>query len=116
MRALRSCARFGVAAIARARAAILTADPFTDGKDGAKVHIASGFVCPAMIGHFERDAAGESDADTATDFCAYSALDGVYGTITLTPLNGAYDPKASLAPDFARAGTHRRQAGLARRR
>jgi hypothetical protein len=23
-----------------------TADPFTDGKDGAKIHTASGFVCP----------------------------------------------------------------------
>jgi len=75
-------------------------DPFADAADGAKVHSASGFVCPARIDDFERDAIGISDIDTGTDFCAYSALDGVYGTIKLTPLTGAYDPKASLAADF----------------
>ncbi len=78
----------------------MTADPFTDGPDGAKIHIASGFSCPAMIGHFERDAVGASDVDAHTDFCAYAALDGVYGTIKLTPLSGDYDPKAALAADF----------------
>jgi hypothetical protein len=77
------------------------ADVFADGKDGAKVHVASNFVCPLRIGLFERDAVGQSDIDTGADFCAYSALDGVYGTITLIPLTGAYDPKASLAQDFA---------------
>jgi hypothetical protein len=77
------------------------ADVFADGKDGAKVHVASGFICPLRIGLFERDAVGQSDIDTGADFCAYSALDGVYGTITLIPLTGAYDPKASLAQDFA---------------
>lgn len=78
----------------------VTPDPFSDGPNGAKIHIASGFVCPPVIGHFERDAVGESDVDTGTDFCAYSALDGVYGTIRLTPLNGAYDPQTSLAQGF----------------
>lgn len=76
------------------------ADPFTDGANGAKVHGASGFVCPQQIGHFERDAAGERDPEAGADFCAYSALDGVYGTLTLVPLHGAYDPKALLAADF----------------
>lgn len=76
------------------------ADPFSDGPDGAKVHVASGFVCPQQIGHFERDAVGERDPEAGADFCAYSALDGVYGTITLAPLHDAYDPKAILAPDF----------------
>jgi len=75
-------------------------DAFADGKDGAKVHKASGFVCPAKIGLFERDAVGDADPETQTDFCAYSVLNGVYGTIKLTPLTGAYDPKASMAADF----------------
>lgn len=78
----------------------LTADSFTDGPNGTKVHTASGFVCPATIGHFERDAAGQSDVETGADFCSYAALDGVYGTIRLTPLTGPYDPKASLVQDF----------------
>ena len=77
-----------------------TADPFTDGKDGAKIHVASGFVCPAKIGNFERDAADENDVQTGADICSYAALDGVYGTIVLTPLTGPYDPGSSLAPSF----------------
>lgn len=76
-------------------------DQFADGANGAKVHVASGFVCPAKIGIFERDAVGETDPQTGADFCAYSALDGVYGTIKLQPLQGAYDPKQALADDFA---------------
>jgi hypothetical protein len=74
-------------------------DTFIDRNDGAKVHV-SGFVCPQHIGPFERDAAGEADPEQQADFCAYSALDGVYGTITLQPLNGGYDPKAAFADDF----------------
>lgn len=76
-------------------------DAFADGVNGAKVHVASGFVCPAKIGPFERDAAGESDPETGADFCAYAALDGVYGTIRLVPLHGPYDAKQSMAKDFA---------------
>ncbi|HEX4080684.1 MAG TPA: hypothetical protein VHX61_17620 [Rhizomicrobium sp.] len=76
-------------------------DTFADGKDGAKVHVASGFVCPAKIGAFERDAVGESDPQAGVGFCAYGALDGVYGTIKLIPLHGAYDAKQSLDGDFA---------------
>jgi hypothetical protein len=74
-------------------------DTFSDRDDGAKVHV-SGFVCPPRIGEFERDAVGEYDPARSQDFCAYGALDGVYGTITLAPLNGGYDPKASFVEDF----------------
>src|SRR4051812_34847970 len=76
-----------------------SADTFSDREDGAKVHV-SGFVCPQRISDFERDAVGEYDLDRNQDFCAYASRDGVYGTITLQPLNGGYDPKASLAPEF----------------
>lgn len=75
-------------------------DTFADGPDGAKLHAASNFVCPARIGSFERDAVGESDPQTGADFCAYAALDGVYGTIKLLPLHGSYDARQSLARDF----------------
>ena len=75
-------------------------DAFKDGADEAKVHSASGFVCPLFIGHFERDAFGERAPMQGSDFCAYSALDGVYGTITLTPLRAAYDPKTALQQEF----------------
>ena len=75
-------------------------DAFKDGADEAKVHSASGFVCPLFIGHFERDAFGERAPMQGSDFCAYSALDGVYGTITLTPLKAAYDPKTALQQEF----------------
>lgn len=77
-----------------------TTDPFKDGLGYAKIHVASGFVCPASIGPFERDAAGENDVQSGSDVCSYAALDGVYGTIVLTPLTGPYDAKASLAPQF----------------
>lgn len=88
------------------------ADSFADGANGAKVHSASGFVCPQQIGHFERDAVGERDPQAGADFCAYSALDGVYGTVTLVPLRGAYDPKAMLTPDFVvQEGTGGRMVG-----
>ncbi|MEI9995993.1 MAG: hypothetical protein WDM91_15465 [Rhizomicrobium sp.] len=75
-------------------------DTFKDAGDEAKLHTASGFVCPQYIGRFERDAYGERDPSIGSDFCAYSARDGVYGTITLTPLKGAYDPKTALAQEF----------------
>ncbi|HJW40421.1 MAG TPA: hypothetical protein VJ476_04230 [Rhizomicrobium sp.] len=75
-------------------------DAFKDAPDDAKVHSASGFVCPLYIAHFERDAYGERDPELGSDFCAYSRLDGVYGTITLTPLKSAYDPKTALVPEF----------------
>jgi hypothetical protein len=75
-------------------------DVFADAANNAKMHIASGFVCPGKIGIFERDAVGERDPQSGADFCAYSALDGVYGTITLKPLKGPYDPKTALVEDF----------------
>ncbi len=91
-----------------------SADSFAEGPNGAKVHNASGFVCPLQIGRFERDAVGERDPETGADFCAYSALDGVYGTVTLVPLRGSYDPKAMLAPDFVvQEGTGGRMVGEA---
>jgi hypothetical protein len=63
------------------------------------VHV-SGFVCPQKVGAFERDAVGEADPEIRSDFCAYGAVGGVYGTIRLTPLSGAYAPTASLASEF----------------
>jgi hypothetical protein len=73
---------------------------FTDAANNAKVHAASGFSCPAKVGLFVRDAVGERDPKSGMDYCTYSALDGVYGTIVLSPLGGPYDPKAALVPDF----------------
>lgn len=87
-------------ALSAAAAPAEQADVFADAPDAGKLHGASGFVCPAKIGLFERDAVGERDPQTRADFCAYSALDGVYGTITLRPLKGPYDPKTALVPDF----------------
>lgn len=75
-------------------------DVFSDGASNAKVHVASAFVCPSKIGLFDRDAVGERDPKASADFCSYSALDGVYGTIVLAPLSGPYDPKTALAPEF----------------
>src|SRR6476646_9597266 len=76
-----------------------SADTFTDRDDGAKVHV-SGFVCPQRIGEFERNAVGEAEPQRQEDFCAYSALDSVYGTISLQPLRGGYDPKAEFSDEF----------------
>lgn len=90
----------GWLAIVPAAAQTTNIDAFKDAADEAKVHSASGFVCPLFIGHFERDAFGERAPMQGSDFCAYSALDGVYGTITLTPLKAAYDPKTALAQEF----------------
>ncbi len=75
-------------------------DVFADAPNNAKTHTASGFVCPDKIGIFVRDAVGERDPQAGADFCAYSALDGVYGTIVLAPLSGPYEPKNALASDF----------------
>jgi hypothetical protein len=75
-------------------------DAFTDTHDGGKLHAASGFICPARIGAFERDAVGEANPGKGVDFCAYSARNGIYGTIRLMPVNGSYDAQTSLAPDF----------------
>src|SRR5216684_596755 len=90
----------GWLALSPAMAQTTNIDAFKDGADEAKVHSASGFVCPLFIGHFERDAFGERAPMLGSDFCAYSALDGVYGTITLTPLRAAYDPKTALQQEF----------------
>jgi hypothetical protein len=84
-----------------AQAQTVSGDTFADASNGAKMHVASKFLCPAKIGPFERDAVGEADPETGADFCAYAALDGVYGTIRLVPLHGVYDAKESLAKDFA---------------
>jgi hypothetical protein len=92
---------FGLALMAHAAfAQDASLDPFTDAKNGAKLHTASGYVCPARIGLFERDAVGEDDPAHGSDFCAYSALNGVYGTIKLVRLDGPYDARSSLAPGF----------------
>lgn len=76
-------------------------DGFADGPNGAVVHSASGLVCPLKIGAFERDAAGRRDPDRDADYCAYSALSGVYGTIIIMPLPATFDPKESLKDEFA---------------
>jgi hypothetical protein len=76
-------------------------DGFSDGPNGAVVHSASGFVCPNKIGSFERDAAGRRDPGRDADYCAYSALSGVYGTIVIMPLPATFDPKESLKDEFA---------------
>jgi hypothetical protein len=103
-------AAFVLAEAGGALAADTNAQPFVDGAKDSKVHSASGFICPLKIGQFERDASGQADQQSGADFCAYSGLDGVYGTITLTPLTGAYDAKTSLADDFAvQEGTGGRQ-------
>jgi hypothetical protein len=97
---MRALLPFLIALVPVAALAQGSADTFSDrAEDGAKVH-ASGFVCPQRIGDFERDAVGEYDPERNQDFCAYSALDGVYGTITLAPLSGGYDPKAAMADEF----------------
>jgi hypothetical protein len=88
-----------VALLAAPAFAQTAGDVFSDGPADAKVH-KSGFVCPLHMGTFERDAVGQSDIATGADFCSYAALDGVYGTITLMPVTGTYDPKASMAQDF----------------
>lgn len=94
-------AAFALLMLLPASAALAQSDGhFKDGPGYAKVHIASGFVCPATIGPFERDAQGEKDVVAGSDLCSYAALDGVYGTIVLTPLTGPYNPGASLAPQF----------------
>ncbi len=93
--------------IALALAALLVAvsayaddDAFADKPERAKQHIASGFVCPVTIGPFERDAVGVRNPEAGSDYCAYSAQGGVYGTIVLSPLHGDFDPKMLMVPDF----------------
>jgi hypothetical protein len=84
-----------------AHAQLSGADVFSEGKNGDKIHIASGFVCPHALGAFVRDAAGETDPERQTASCNYSTLDGVYGTVTLVPLHDGYEPKSSLASRFS---------------
>jgi hypothetical protein len=74
---------------------------FSGDVGGVMQHNASGFTCPLKIGSFERDAVGQRTPEIGADYCAYSALSGVYGTIVIMPLPRTYDPKAILAPEFA---------------
>lgn len=71
-------------------------DGFILRQDGALVHAASGFTCPETLGVFRRDAAGLREGG---QYCAYSAVSGIYGTIFLKPIAANYDPKAVLAPE-----------------
>lgn len=96
---------FGLSALlaltfAAAAASAADIDVFKDNAAGDKIHVTSGFVCPLKIGRFDRDAVGEKNPVNDTDYCAYSARDGVYGSIALQPLRGDYDPKALMAEDF----------------
>jgi hypothetical protein len=99
---MKRAAAFAVALVASATsvAADDASDGFSDTKDGGKLHVGSGFICPARIDLFERDAVGEGESISGANFCAYSALDGTYGTVTIKSLKGPYDPKISLASDF----------------
>lgn len=74
-------------------------EDFADAQ-GGKLHLASGFLCPAKVATFERNAVGERDPQAGAVYCAYSKLDGVYGTIVLKPVRGSYDARASLAGAF----------------
>lgn len=84
-----------------AQAADEDIEGFAEGPNGSVVHSASGFVCPLKIGEFERDAAGQRDPDRNADYCAYSALSGVYGTVIIMPLPANFDPKDTLKGEFA---------------
>lgn len=75
-------------------------DVFEDASGGAKRHVVSGFICPAQIGHYDRDAVGVRDTARHADYCAYSARDGVYGSVVLSPLPSNFDPKALITPDI----------------
>lgn len=77
---------------------------FSEGPNGALLHARSGFMCPLKIGPFERDAAGRRDPERDSDYCAYSALSGVYGTIVIMPLGSTFDPKESSAAEFPGMG------------
>ncbi len=73
---------------------------FSDDSRGGKLHTASGFVCPAKVATFERDAVGERDPQTGAVYCVYSKLDGVYGTVVLKPLRAPYNARSSLSGAF----------------
>jgi hypothetical protein len=88
-------ALFALSLASRATAA----DEFADAQ-GGKLHTASGFLCAPKIATFERDAVGERDPQTGAVYCAYSKLDGVYGTVVLKPLREPYDARASLSGAF----------------
>jgi hypothetical protein len=78
---------------------VIADDEFSDVGAG-KLHAASGFTCPAKIATFERDAVGERDPQAGAVYCAYSKLDGVYGTVVLKPLRSPYDARSSLSGAF----------------
>lgn len=85
---------------------------FEDAGDGAKRHTLSGYVCPAQIGSFGRDAVGQYRPTDGSDYCTYSARDGVYATIVLTPLHSGYDARTHLVPGFiVQEGTGARMSG-----
>lgn len=75
-------------------------EPFSETKDGNKIHEGSGFVCPVNFAGFTRDAVRGGDAESGTASCSYSQRDGVYGNITLSPLQGGYKAKDSMAARF----------------
>ncbi|MDE2013329.1 MAG: hypothetical protein KGJ75_10425 [Alphaproteobacteria bacterium] len=85
---------------ASAASAQVPGGDFQDGPKNEKIHVASGFVCPDRIGGYVRDAVGQSDPGSGADFCSYYGFDGIYGTVTMTPLHDGYDPEQSMAPQF----------------
>lgn len=72
---------------------------FSSSANGSLVH-ESGYVCPQMIGPFQRDAAGLRDPVSGAQSCSYSAQSGVYGTVILEPMTNSFDPKEGLIPAF----------------
>ncbi|MDE2464542.1 MAG: hypothetical protein KGO02_12610 [Alphaproteobacteria bacterium] len=89
----------GAAALAHDAPVILGA--FRNGDHDGRIALASGFVCPERIGPYIRDAVGQSGPNEQAVFCSYYALDGIYGTVRILPLDGRFDGPASLASQFA---------------
>ncbi len=88
-------------ALASARGATVALGAFRDGPHDGRIARASGFVCPDRIGPYIRDAAGQSSVSQKRVFCSYYALDGIYGTVRILPLDGQFDGPGLLAGQFS---------------
>lgn len=87
--------------LASAEGATLALGAFRDGPHDGRIARASGFVCPDRIGPYIRDAAGQSGVSQQKVFCSYYALDGIYGTVRILPLDGSFDGPDLLAGQFS---------------
>ncbi len=86
---------------AGAHGATVALGAFRDGPHDGRIARASGFVCPDRIGPYIRDAAGQSSVSQKKVFCSYYALDGIYGTVRIQPLDGQFDGPGLLAGQFS---------------